>query len=147
MKFKISSSYIIVQTIKILFGYILALAIVYTVIKIQDFESFIVSSGIVALVLYYFFILRMTIKISGDSLVFVEENTSFKNILKLKDITYLVIKKKLFYSYVFIKTTEGKSISLFPANPEAFLHMVETQQILYNDKTSSFQQDPLEELE
>lgn len=134
MKFKISSSYIIVQTIKMLFGYILALAIVYTVIKIQDFESFIVSSGIVALVLYYFFILRMTIKISGDSLVFVEENTSFKNILKLKDITYLVIKKRLFYSYVFIKTTEGKSISLFPANPEAFLHMVETYQILYNDK-------------
>ncbi len=139
MKFKISSSYIIVQTIKMLFGYILALAIVYTVIKIQDFESFIVSSGIVALVLYYFFILRMTIKISGDSLVFVEENTSFKNILKLKDITYLVIKKKLFYSYVFIKTTEGKSISLFLANPEVFLHMVETHHILYNDKTSSFQ--------
>ena len=57
------------------------------------------------------------------------------------------LKKRLFYSYVFIKTTEGKSISLFPANPEVFFHMVETQQILYNDKTSSFQQDPLEELE
>lgn len=58
----------------------------------------------------------------------------------------MTLKKKLFYSYVFIKTTEGKSISLFPANPEAFLHMVETHQLLYN-KTSSFQQDLLEELE
>ena len=117
-----------------LFGYILALAIVYTVIKIQDFESFIVSSGIVALVLYYFFILRMTIKISGDSLVFVEENTSFKNILKLKDITYLVIKKKRFYSYVFIKTIEGKSIFLCPANPEEFIKIIAMHQRSHNDK-------------
>ena len=42
----------------------------------------------------------MAIKISGDSLVFVEENTSFKKALKLNDITYLVIKKKRFYSKV-----------------------------------------------
>ena len=114
-----------------LFGYILALAIVYTVINLQDFESFVISLGIVALILYYFFILRMAIKISGDSLVFVEENTSFKKALKLNEIIFIEIKKKRFYSYVLIKTIEGKIISLFPANPEEFLHMVETQQMSY----------------
>ena len=124
MKFKINSSYIIVQTIKMLFGYILALAIVYTVIKLQDFESFIVSSGIAELVLYYFFILRMTIKISGDSLVFIEEYTSFKNILKLNDVTDMEIKKKRFYSCVLIKTRDRKSIFLYPANPEEFIKII-----------------------
>ena len=124
MKFKINPTYIIIKTIKMLFGYILALAIVYTFINLQDFESFVISLGIVALILYYFFILRMAIKISGDSLVFVEENTSFKKALKLNDITYLVIKKKRFYSYVFIKTIEGQSISLCPANPEEFIKII-----------------------
>jgi hypothetical protein len=107
-----------------LFGYILALAIVYTVIKLQDFESFIVSSGIAELVLYYFFILRMTIKISGDSLVFIEEYTSFKNILKLNDVTDMEIKKKRFYSCVLIKTRDRKSIFLYPANPEEFIKII-----------------------
>ena len=39
MKFKINPTYIIIKTIKMLFGYILTLAIVYTVINLQDFES------------------------------------------------------------------------------------------------------------
>ena len=101
MKFKINPTYIIIKTIKMLFGYILTLAIVYTVINLQDFESFVISFGIVALILYYFFILRMAIKISGDSLVFVEENTSFKKALKLNDITYLVIKKRLASQFLY----------------------------------------------
>jgi|SRR5574344_177073 hypothetical protein len=134
MKFKINPTYIIIKTIKMLFGYILALAIVYTLINLQDFESFVISLGIVALILYYFFILRMAIKISGDSLVFVEENTSFKKALKLNDITYLVIKKKRFYSYVFIKTIEGKSIFLCPANPEEFIKIIAMHQRSHNDK-------------
>lgn len=129
MKFKINLVYIIIQTIKMLFGYILAFAIVYTIVNLQDVESYLIYSGVADLVLYYFFVWRMTIKITGDSLVYIEEYTSFKYVLKLNEIIFIEIKKKRFYSYVLIKTIEGKIISLFPANPEEFLHMVETQQM------------------
>ena len=61
MKFKINPTYIIIKTIKMLFGYILTLAIVYTVINLQDFESFVISFGIVALILYYLFILSYNV--------------------------------------------------------------------------------------
>ena len=131
MKFKINLVYIIIQTIKMLFGYILAFAIVYTIANLQDVESYLIYSGVADLVLYYFFVWRMTIKITGDSLVYIEEYTSFKYVLKLNEIIFIEIKKKRFYSYVLIKTIEGKIISLFPANPEEFLHMVETQQMSY----------------
>ena len=131
MKFKINLVYIIIQTIKMLFGYILAFAIVYTIVNLQDVESYLIYSGVADLVLYYFFVWRMTIKITGDSLVYIEEYTSFKYVLKLNEIIFIEIKKKRFYSYVLIKTIEGKIISLFPANPEEFLHMVETQQMSY----------------
>lgn len=131
MKFKINLVYIIIQTIKMLFGYILAFAIVYTIVNLQDVESYLIYSGVADLVLYYFFVWRMTIKITGDSLVYIEEYTSFKYVLKLDEIIFIEIKKKRFYSYVLIKTIEGKIISLFPANPEEFLHMVETQQMSY----------------
>ena len=131
MKFKINLVYIIIQTIKMLFGYILAFAIVYTIANLQDVESYLIYSGVADLVLYYFFVWRMTIKITGDSLVYIEEYTSFKYVLKLDEIIFIEIKKKRFYSYVLIKTIEGKIISLFPANPEEFLHMVETQQMSY----------------
>ena len=114
-----------------LFGYILAFAIVYTIANLQDVESYLIYSGVADLVLYYFFVWRMTIKITGDSLVYIEEYTSFKYVLKLDEIIFIEIKKKRFYSYVLIKTIEGKIISLFPANPEEFLHMVETQQMSY----------------
>lgn len=131
MKFKINLVYIIIQTIKMLFGYILAFAIVYTIVNLQDVESYLIYSGVADLVLYYFFVWRMTIKITGDSLVYIEEYTSFKYVLKLNEIIFIEIKKKRFYSYVLIKTIGGKIISLFPANPEEFLHMVETQQMSY----------------
>lgn len=124
MDFKISTRYIIVQTIIMLLGYFLVLALVYFCFKLNDMYSFVISSGIAVLLLYYAFVIRMKIKIAGDCLIYKEVKATFKDTIKLSKVSNIEIKNGHFYSFVIIHTTDGYHVSLYPAEPEKFANIV-----------------------
>lgn len=124
MNFKLNTKYIIVQTIMMLLGYFLVLVLVYFCFKLNDMKSFVISSGIAVLLLYYVFVLRMKIQITDDCLIYKEEKATFKDTIKLSKISNIEIKNGHFYSFVIIHTSDGYHVSLYPAEPERFANIV-----------------------
>jgi len=124
MDFKISTKYIIVQTIILLLGYFFVLVLVYFCFKLNDMKSFVISSGIAMFILYYLLVIRMKIKIADNCLIYKEEKTTFSDMISLSKISSVKIKNGIFYSFVVIHTKDGYHVSLYPAEPEKFANIV-----------------------
>lgn len=121
MKFVIDKNYLFAETMGIVVSYIVILLIVYSITSEEETINFAIPSLSALILLYYTFIIRLSINVENGRIIYKKENAMFKDEIDIKSITQLEKKKGLFWTSVEIVTKYGKRISLKPKDPDTFI--------------------------